>query len=210
MRDAGAEAAHQERIRAAVRASGAHLSDEQVRKLFIYAEHLLQWNERIQLTATRDAAEFIDRHVADALQVAVRLPAAVERLIDVGSGGGLPGVVLAIAAPALEVTLLEPVRKKHAFLAAARRRLGLGNLRALPERDEDHDPGVGYDAAVARAVWSVDVWLARGQRLVRPGGWVLAMEGRDATSLPAGAERLAYELPGGRQRALIRLQRPAG
>lgn len=181
------------------------LNDEQLRKLFIYAEDLLHWNERIQVTATRDPAEFVDRHVADALQVAARLPSGIATLVDVGSGGGLPGVILAVVHPELAVTLLEPVRKKHAFLAAARRKLGLENLRALPERDDAHAFDTGYDAAVSRAVWAVDEWLERGRRLVRPGGWLLAMEGRESHTLPPDAERLPYELPGGRQRSLIRL-----
>lgn len=185
---------------------GLALSAAQVRSCLDFAELALRWNARIQLTATRDIEEFLERHVLDSLHLAAAIPLGASRLVDVGSGGGLPGLVVAITRPELDVTLLEPVRKKHAFLAAARRDLALTNVRALPERDEDHDPGAGYDAAVARAVWSVPEWLRRGQRLVRPGGTVLAMEGREEHALPAGAERRPYELGQGRRRAIVVLR----
>jgi 16S rRNA (guanine527-N7)-methyltransferase len=182
------------------------LNSEQMNKLETYSSITLRWNERIQLTATRDPHEFVDRHVIDALELARELPNHDERMIDVGSGGGLPGLVLAIARPALQLTLIEPTHKKHAFLKTARRELNLSNVQCFCLRDEnlrasaEFEP---YDRAVARAVWAVDEWLLRGQALLRPGGWLYALEGRERSELPAGASRREYELPGHRSRAII-------
>lgn len=184
------------------------LNDAQMNSLDNYSSLILRWNKRIQMTATRDLDEFIGRHVVDSLELAADLPSGPARMVDVGSGGGLPGIVLAIARPDIEFTLIEPTQKKHAFLSTARRELALGNLRTFAIRDEelrareDFEP---FDYAVARAVWAVDTWLERGLSLVRPGGLIFAMEGRDESALPEGAIRRQYQLQGDRQRSIIRL-----
>jgi len=175
------------------------------RKLEAYAELLATWNRRINLTAARSPEDILRVHVADCRALVRHIPADTERLLDVGAGGGLPGIVLAIERPEMAVTLLEPTHKKRAFLAAAARELALGRVRALAERLEDHGEH-DYDVAVSRATWPVEEWLERGLRHVRPGGRVLAMEGRAHTDLPAGCERHPYEL-GDRARAILVLSR---
>lgn len=168
--------------------------------LVAYRDLLLTWNQRVNLTGARTAAE-IDDHIADCLHLVEHLP-VTGRLLDVGSGGGLPAVVIAIARPELEVTAIEPTHKKHAFLRTAARTLALPNLDAIAERWEDH-AGRDYDVATSRATFELATWLEIGAGFVRPGGLVLGMEGRDQLApLPAGVTRHPYE-HGGKTRAIL-------
>ena len=169
---------------------------------------MLRWNQRIQMTATRDHEEFVSRHVVDSLELAADLPQGAARMLDVGSGGGLPGLVLAIVRPEIAFTLIEPTQKKHAFLSTARRELALSNLQTYAIRDEElrqRDDFQPFDYAVARAVWALDSWLQRARALVRPGGLIFAMEGRNESALPKGSLRRRYQLEGGRQRSIVQL-----
>ncbi|HKE17550.1 MAG TPA: 16S rRNA (guanine(527)-N(7))-methyltransferase RsmG [Kofleriaceae bacterium] len=181
------------------------LADKYVRYLIL----LSKWTATTNLVATSTSPrDLVVHHLADCLALIPHLGSA-RRVVDVGSGGGLPGVVLAIARPAIEVTALEPVHKKHAFLATARRELALTNLHPLPERDDDHRerPDFSpYDVAVSRAVFALGDWLARGLHLVHSAGLVLAMEGRDRQVLPPRAIRHPYRLTD-RDRAIIALPR---
>lgn len=158
------------------------------------------------MTATRDPEEFISRHVMDSLELASDLPLGPARMLDVGSGGGLPGIILSIVRPDIEFTLIEPTQKKHAFLSTARRELGLKNLQTQAVRDTELKARAEFetfDYAVARAVWDVNTWLQRAQDLVRPGGRIFAMEGREETELPEGCVRRTYQLEGGRERSIV-------
>jgi 16S rRNA (guanine527-N7)-methyltransferase len=168
-----------------------------------YVELLLRWNSRINLTAAR-AADDAMQHVADCAHLLEHIPLEARRLVDVGSGGGLPAVVIAVARPELEVTAVEPTGKKHAFLRTVARELGLGNLQPLAGRANDVDRDA-FDVATSRATFALDEWLRLGLELVRPGGLVLGMEGRP-TDLPAGAVRHPYAIDG-KSRAIIGLQR---
>ena len=171
-----------------------------------YVALLNRWAAAVSLVATRDEEELARLHLADGLALVPHLGGAA-RVVDVGAGGGIPGGVLAIAMPAVEVTSLEPIRKKHAFLATVRRELGLDNFRPLAERDDAHRARadfVPYDAAVSRATWAPLEWLTHARALVRPGGLVLAMEGKEQVALPAGVSRHPYEL-GDRTRAVLAL-----
>jgi 16S rRNA (guanine527-N7)-methyltransferase len=170
-----------------------------------YLALLVKWNEKINLVGTRDVDEIRERHIADALAVVPHIPPDARRLIDVGSGAGLPGAIIAIARPELAVVALEPIHKKHAFLAALRRELPLPNFDPRAIRVEDLPANErDFDVAVSRATFALDEWLARGRELVRPGGLVLGMEGADEVELPAGATRHRYQL-GNRSRAIITL-----
>lgn len=186
-------------------ALGLELSAEQLGSIGKYLGLLSKWNQKINLTGTRDERELVVHHAVDSLAVVGHVPGTAARLIDVGSGGGFPGVMIAIVRPGLEVTALEPNRKKHAFLATVRRELGLSNFEPQPLRLEEHLGGAGfrpYDVAVSRATFAVPEWLARGRALVRPGGLVLGMEGSEQHELPPGAVRYPYAL-GDRKRAII-------
>lgn len=176
-----------------------------------YVALLMRWNPKIQMTATKDEGEFISRHVCDSLELARHLDADIKTMIDVGSGGGLPGVLLAIMHPNIEFLLIEPTNKKHAFLSTARRELGLGNMRTKAVRDEQllvSDGFEKFDAGVARAVWSVEEWLERAPTLVRPGGQIFAMEGLRQAEIEGEFTRHSYELEAGRTRSILQVSVP--
>ena len=162
-----------------------------------------KWNKSINLSAASSRQE-IEEHIADSAAVVPEL-AHVRRVLDVGSGGGFPVVVAAIALPSVSFTALEPVHKKHAFLKTAARELGLSNLTPLAIRIEDHDVR-DYDAAMSRATFDLRDWLEMGLTYVRPGGFVLGFEAVTRNDLPSGVERRPYEIAG-KQRAIVRLSR---
>jgi 16S rRNA (guanine527-N7)-methyltransferase len=173
-----------------------------------YAESLLSWNRRINLTGARDIETLATEHIADALALAPYLPEA-GRWADVGSGGGLPGLVLAILRRDLETVLIEPLQKRRGFLTAIARDLDLANVQVVGDRLEQHLSRGGrgaYDVAISRAVFPLVEWLELGRPLVRSGtGVVLGLEGSIQRELPADAERLPYDIGRG-QRAIIRLR----
>lgn len=181
----------------------------QLPQLARYAELLLDWNRRINLTGARSAEALVDEHLADALAILPQLPAAGRDqafdLVDVGSGGGLPGVVLAVLCPEAHGVLLEPIHKKQAFLAHVLRVLELyPRFRSIPERLEEHlarGAAAAYDIAISRAVWPLPGWLERAPALLRRPGRILAHEGARGL-LPPGAHRHPYEVAG-RPRAII-------
>lgn len=191
-----------ERIESALEALGLSLAPAE--KLVNYLNLLMKWQRSISLVATRDAATICDQHIADCLQVVAAIDDGA-RVLDVGSGAGLPGAIVAIVRPACEVTALEPIHKKRSFLAAVRREVPAPNFAPLAERVEEHqahDDFEPYDVAVSRATWALPLWLQTARPLVRPGGLVLGMEGAEKHAIPDDAERRPYQL-GNRTRALI-------
>ncbi len=164
----------------------------------------LKWNKSINLSAARTLHD-IDEHLRDSLHVVPHLAPAT-RIIDVGSGGGFPVVVAAIAAPEIQFTALEPVHKKHAFLRTAARELGLANLEAFATRVEDH-PTRDYDVASSRATFDLPDWIHTGLSLVRPGGRVLGFEATERDDLGVPFERHPYDLAG-KRRAIIVVRKP--
>ena len=176
------------------------LSAEQHDRLSQYIDLLLEANQRMNLTriADRPAAEV--QHVGDALTALPFLPKEGFRLVDVGSGGGVPGVILAIARPDAKVVLLEATKKKAAFLQEVVTALGLANVKVLAERAETAGRGElreTRDVAVARAVGAMDFLVEWCLPLVKKGGVMLAMKGaRIAEELPA-ARKAIHVLGGG-------------
>lgn len=164
-----------------------------------FVDLFVRWNDRINLSAARTVDE-VTLQVVDCLALLPYVEGP--RVLDVGSGGGLPGLVLAVSMPDVHVLSLEPVHKKAAFQSTAIRELGIGNAEVQARR-LDPVADTGFDTAVSRATFDLTEWLALGRRLVRPGGQVLGMEGRAQHELPAGAERFPYE-HGDRTRAVIR------
>jgi 16S rRNA (guanine527-N7)-methyltransferase len=167
--------------------------------LATFASRLLEWNERINLSGARDLETLTREHLADALALVPHLPRS-GRCIDVGSGAGLPGIVLAIARPDLSFQLLEPSQKRRAFLASVARELGVRNVAISAERASLHaeSSSEAYDFAIARAVFPLSEWLALGLRFVRPGGVVAGLAGGDGVpAAPAGAERHRYDVGAG-------------
>lgn len=164
----------------------------------------LKWNEKINLSAARNEVE-VREHVMDSLYVIPHLPPGPARVIDVGSGGGFPAVVMAICVPTIDVTALEPVHKKHAFLRTVARELKLTNLEAHARRVDDHDERE-YDAATSRATFDLREWLLTGLSLVRVGGVALGFEAVQRDDLPQPLERFPYEIAG-KSRAIVAVRR---
>jgi 16S rRNA (guanine527-N7)-methyltransferase len=196
-------------LRAVAARWGVALSDDAEDKLVRYALELARWNQRINLIRFRDWRELVDRHLADGFAASHFIPVDARSLVDVGAGAGIPGALVAALCPQIEVRALEPIHKKHAFLRSLRRTLPIRNFTPDAARlggsDEPDGLGGRFDVAVSRATWSISEWLERGQRLVRPGGLVLGLEGREVEDLPPGSSRHPYEADG-RRRAVIALR----
>jgi 16S rRNA (guanine527-N7)-methyltransferase len=139
---------------------------------------LAKWNRTHNLTSVRDPLGMLRLHLLDSLAVLPHMPARPRlRLIDVGSGGGLPGVPLAIARPGWRVTLLDSSQKKSAFLRQTTAELGLANVEVATARAESYTPPQLFDVAIARALSDLARFVAAARHLLAPGGQLLAMKG---------------------------------
>jgi len=151
-------------------------SSEQRDMLLAYLQLLMTWNKAYNLTAIRDPGEMIRLHLLDSLAVLPHISG--KRLIDVGTGAGLPGIPLAIMCPERDFTLLDSNGKKTRFLFQARCDLGLSNLKEINSRVESHRPEVPYDAVLSRAFTSVADMVNKCSHLLSPEGLFLAMKGK--------------------------------
>ena len=151
-------------------------SSEQRDMLLAYLQLLMTWNKAYNLTAIRDPGEMIRLHLLDSLAVLPHISG--KRLIDVGTGAGLPGIPLAIMCPERDFTLLDSNGKKTRFLFQARCDLGLSNLKEINSRVENHRPEVPYDAVLSRAFTSVADMVNKCSHLLSPEGLFLAMKGK--------------------------------
>lgn len=153
-----------------------------------YLALLEKWNGAYNLTAVRVPDEMVSRHVMDSLVV---LPFVEgERVLDVGTGAGLPGLVLAMARPEQPFVLLDSAGKKTRFLEHAAARLGLKNVTVVNARVEDFPAGEGFGVVVSRAFASVADFIRAAGSQLRPGGRLLAMKGtlpeNELLALPPG------------------------
>jgi 16S rRNA (guanine527-N7)-methyltransferase len=164
-----------------------------------FVDLFLKWNRSINLSGASTRGDVVE-HVVDSLHVVAHI-ASCGTVLDVGSGGGFPLVIAAIALPAVDFTALEPVHKKHAFLRTAARELALANIDARAERLEDHARH-DYDAAMSRATFDLLEWLTRGREYVRPGGQVLGFEAVQRDDL-GPVVRTPYTLAGKRRAIVI-------
>ena len=175
---------------------GVQLSDAQLGKLLDYVALLIKWNAVYNLTAIRDPRQMVIQHILDSLSIVPHLAGrGPSSVLDVGSGGGLPGIVLAIALPDWTVTLNDIVQKKTAFQAQAKAELGLANLSVVTGRVETLRPGVEvpgqFDVIVSRAFAELADFVTLARHLVAPNGAIWAMKGvrpdGEIERLPAGA-----------------------
>ncbi|MES2632406.1 MAG: 16S rRNA (guanine(527)-N(7))-methyltransferase RsmG [Pseudomonadota bacterium] len=180
------------RLRAGLVALELALTDQQISKLLDYLEQIGKWNKVYNLTAVRDPAQMLTHHLLDSLAVIAPLRRFSEgraiKLLDVGSGAGLPGVVIAICCPEIQVDCVDTVAKKAAFIQQAALTLKLPNLRGVHDRVENL--AGPYDVIASRAFASlVDFVTWSGKALAEQGVW-MAMKGKapdeEVAALPPG------------------------
>lgn len=201
-------------VAAACAAAAVDVDAEGAQRLLRYVELLLGANERTNLTRIVEPREVLDKHLVDALLGLGRLESP---LVDIGSGGGIPGLVLACARPGWAITLVESVSRKASFLREAAEALGLSGVTVRGERAEVLGQGElreRFRCVTLRAVSSVPTCLELGLPLAEPGGGVLLYRGpqleeperaaRVAEQLGGGAPQLSpHSLPDGSKRTLV-------
>ncbi|MDM0075346.1 16S rRNA (guanine(527)-N(7))-methyltransferase RsmG [Variovorax sp. J2P1-59] len=197
---------------------GIELTDRQSEQLLGYGALILKWNKVYNLTALRDPSTVLTHHLLDSLSVILPLrrerPTAA-RLLDVGAGAGLPGVVIAILRDDIDVTCLDAVAKKAAFVQQVASELGLRNLRGLHARVESLTGS--YDVISSRAFASLPDFITGSAHLLAPDGVWLAMKGRapddEIAQLPPEAAVFHVEqlsVPGlDAERCIVWMRKPA-
>lgn len=209
------------RLEAKCAALGIALTGSMLDALDQYAEILVEYNQKVNLTAITDPEGIEDKHFADSLLLA-NLPETAGKLVDVGTGAGFPGVVAKIFKPELQLTLMEPTGKRVEFLKYVCAQLGLSGVEFAKERAEEAARKVWreqFDVATARGVAALPMLSEYCLPLVKVGGVFLAMKG------PGAAEELAesgaalkklggkgsgvaeFHLPGGDVRNIIRIKK---
>ncbi len=159
-------------------------------KLLQYVALLHKWNRVYNLTAVRDPDAMVSQHILDSLAVAPHVEG--KRILDVGSGAGLPGIPLALLRPESAVTLLDSNHKKAAFLRQAAIELNARNIEIVCERVEVWDAGRLFDVVISRAFAELREFVAAAGRLCAPHGTLAAMKGvhpyEELAQIPAGYE----------------------
>lgn len=185
----------EQQLRAGIAALGLTLPDGAEAKLLAYLALLDKWNRVYNLTAVRDAERMVSHHLLDSLAAVPYFQSGspdLIRVLDVGSGGGLPGIPLAIVRPELQVTLIDSIAKKTAFLLQAKAELGLANLNVVTGRVEDFQPETGFEVITSRAFSDLKEFVMLTRHLLKPGGRWLAMKGlypnEEITQLPSGVK----------------------
>lgn len=170
------EATWKARLDAGAREIGFDLDQSQLDTLWRYAHMLRERNAHVNLTSIVSWEGILTLHMLDSLSLVPHLGDA-QRLVDVGTGGGFPGIPLAVACPDRDFTLIDGTQKKIRFVAECITALDIRNARALAARAESF-VGRNFDIVILRAVGSLDEVLHNTGRLVAPHGRVLAMKGR--------------------------------
>lgn len=213
-----------EEIAEAADGLGLDLSALQSQTLARYAALLGRWNSVHNLTAIQSSADVLTHHLLDSLALLPHIQVLggrrASRVLDVGSGGGLPGIPLAIAAPDRHVTLVDKVQKKVAFLVQAKLELRLANVDCVHANVKDLQPQAPFNLIVARAFASLSEFVRLSRHLIAPGGFWCAMKGlrpdAEIEALRVSApdvqlvDAIQIHVPGlDAQRHLIVLQLPA-
>ena len=206
------------RLREGASALQLDLPDAQVDKLLDYLALLQKWNAVYNLTAVRDPGQMLTQHLLDCMAA---LPAftGASRVLDVGSGGGLPGLVIAIwaqhAEPGMRVEMIDTVHKKTAFLTQARSELGLDNAKIHTGRVEQFDSPEKFDVITSRAFAELSDFINWSGHLLKDSGRMIALKGQarqtEKESLPAGwkiVQLQALTVPGlDAERHLVHIER---
>ena len=169
-------------------ALGIHMDQEKIDQFVIHARELVQWNQKVNLTAITKPREIAVKHFIDSLAPAPHIPTDAS-LLDIGSGGGFPGIPLKILLPSLSVTLIDASRKKVSFLKHMIRILALNNTEAHHTRAEDFSKNStlanSFDVVITRALSSMDTVFSTALPLLVKGGKIIAMKGKTYTEIDA-------------------------
>jgi 16S rRNA (guanine527-N7)-methyltransferase len=199
-------------------ALGLTLSEKQQQKLLAYLALMAKWNRTYNLTALRDPAQMMTHHLLDSL-AAVTAFSGAANVLDVGAGGGLPGIVLAIwaaeAYPEMRVSMIDTVHKKTAFLTQAKAELQLSNVSVYTARVEQLQVKQLFDVITSRAFAELNDFINWSNHLLLPGGRYIAMKGvlpeDEIARLPAGwtvKDTTVLKVPGlDAERHLIMIER---
>ena len=170
-----------------------------------WAELVIDWNQRMDLTAARNPDELVDLLLADAAQLAQLTDEGPASWVDVGSGAGAPGLALALLRPDLKLTLVEPKQKRVVFLRAVLHELGRADILVERARADALEPK-HFDVAVSRATLPPPEWVRAGARLARRRVWVLLAQAEPPAPPPGFRldidERYALPLGGAQRRAV--------
>lgn len=199
-----------------VSALGLNCNEKQIIALIDYLALLSKWNVVYNLTAVRDPAQMVTQHLLDSMS-AVPAFAAAKNVLDVGAGGGLPGMVLAILRPDMQVSLIDTVHKKTAFLTQVKAELGLSNVTVHTARVEQLQLEKKFDVITSRAFAELADFVNWSGHLLEQGGHFIAMKGvypqQEMARMPAGwgvREVRALLVPGMQaERHLIFIERTA-
>jgi 16S rRNA (guanine527-N7)-methyltransferase len=176
------------------------LTELQQQQLVQYVELLDKWNKAYNLTSVRNPSEMVVKHIMDSLMVAPHL--TEQCYIDVGTGPGLPGIVLAIALPDTQFVLLDSLGKRVRFLMQVKHALGLDNVTPVQSRVEDYQPSVKLDGVLSRAFASLQDMVQWCEHLIDNSGRFIALKGQfpeqELKSLPEGVhfeQTISLEVP---------------
>lgn len=153
---------------------GLTLSAQQQRSLLLYLDQLLLWNKAYNLTAITDPVEALIKHVIDCLAIITHLPSG--SLLDIGTGAGLPAVIIAICQPERSCTALDSNQKKIRFIKQVSSELGLSNMQPIASRIEAHE--ASYDVITSRAFASLIDFVAVAEPRLADNGYLCAMKGK--------------------------------
>ena len=163
-------------LAAGIAEMGLDVSLEAQQNLLQYLSLLNKWNKVYNLTAVHDPLQMVTLHLLDSLSVLPHIQA--RNLLDVGSGGGLPGIVLAICLPQLKVTTIDTVQKKTIFMRQVKGELGLNNLEVVHARVENYQPSKKFEAIISRAFSDIALFVKLTEYLLAQNGKWLAMKGQ--------------------------------
>ncbi len=169
-----------------------NLSDQMIDQLMAYLNLIEKWNRVYNLTAIRERDEMIKLHFLDSLSILNHVE--MEHVLDVGSGAGFPGIVLAITKPELKVTVMDSVNKKTTFMQQVKSELSLINLNVVNARVEDYQPTILFDGVITRAFSSIQNMLLMTQHTLQKNGAWLAMKSKDVKEELEALDQNQYTL----------------